>query len=224
MPSPRKVAIVDYAMGNLFSVKHACEWAGLDAVITSSASEIQAADAAILPGVGAFGDAMATLDELGVSDVLRGYAAEGRPLFGICLGLQLLMDESEEFGQHAGLGIVPGKVKFFGQPHEGDRMLKVPQVGWNRVELPGTRDSWCGTPLEGERNSDYFYFVHSYYVVPDDSEVVVSTTRYGDVEFCSSVQSGSVFACQFHPERSGPQGLLMYRNIASVVEAHAEAR
>ena len=207
------VAIVDYGMGNLFSVKQACERVGLAAKVTPSSDDVRAASAVILPGVGAFGDAMDALRRLGLVDVLRDVAAAGTPLMGICLGLQLLMRTSHEFGVHGGLGLVDGDVVRLDAP-AASRRLKVPHIGWNRLEVPRAR-SWSGSWLEGVREGAWMYFVHSFYVRPADPDLVISTTRWGDVDVCSSLQSGNLFGCQFHPERSGPEGLRIYRNFAA---------
>ena len=214
---PSRVAIVDFGMGNLFSVSRSCEEAGMVPVITRDRAEILASDAVILPGVGAFGDAMRTLHQLDLVSVLRDVAASPVPLIGICLGMQLLMSESEEFGSTRGLGIVPGRVEWL-QPAEGSgRRVKVPEVGWNAIWSGDSDRQWAGTPLEGQSNGAFMYFVHSLTVVPEDLGVSISTTRYGGVEFCSTLRSGSVFACQYHPERSGPGGLEWYRTLARLV-------
>ena len=222
------VAIVDYGLGNLFSVMQACEHAGLRGFLASAANEIAEADAVILPGVGAFGDAMASLHRLDLVEPLRDAAASGKPLFGICLGLQLLMEESEEFGAHRGLGIVRGDVVRFGTPKESGRTLKVPQVGWNRIleanHQEATAGLWKDSPLEGLSDGTFMYFVHSFYVRPEVSELNVSTTRYGDVDFCSSLKTGNIFACQFHPERTGPEGLRIYCTLASSLSLAREER
>ncbi len=222
-----KVAIVDHGLGNLYSVKHACLHIGLEAEITSSRRDILSADAVILPGVGAFGDAMATLHRLDLVSVLRDIAVSRKPLLGICLGVQLLMTESYEFGRHKGLGIIEGAVVRFDHPREGERILKVPQIGWNRIcrytptDNSGS-DPWAGTLLEEVRDRERMYFVHSYVVQPQDSSVILSISRYGQIEFCSSVHRGNVFACQFHPERSGVQGLEIYRNLARQLQRAAQ--
>ena len=218
-----KVAIVDYGMGNLFSVRQACEHARLDVNITSAREEILNADAVILPGIGAFGDAMATLSRLDLVGVLRDVAASGKALVGVCLGLQLLMTESFEFGRHRGLGIIEGQVVPFDNPVENARRLKVPQVGWNgvhRVDRGGNGQSaaWENSPLAEIRDGEFMYFVHSYIVQPEDTQVILSVSRYGQIEFCSSIHSQNIFACQFHPERSGGEGLKIYRNLASHIE------
>jgi glutamine amidotransferase len=206
-----KVAIVDYALGNLYSIKHACEYAGLESIITSSKDEIMQADGVLLPGMGAYGEAMHTLHKLDLVTVLRDYAASGRPLIGICLGIQLLLTESLEFGRHKGLGIIEGAVIPLDHPHEGERVLKIPQVGWN--QLHASR-SWTNTPLENIPNNEYMYFVHSFVPEPQDENIVLATSNYGGVDFCSSLQQKNIFACLFHPERSGVAGLQIYRNLA----------
>ena len=219
MPEMRtaRVAIVDFGMGNLFSVQRACEAVGLRARVTSGPTELLDSDAVILPGVGAFGDAMSSLVHLGLADALREVAASGKPLFGICLGLQLLMTESHEFGRHRGLGILEGDVVRFEQPREGQRALKVPQVGWNQIfRKPG--GSWEDSWLEDLADGTSMYFVHSFYVRPADPAVVLSVSRYGGITFCSSLRAGNLFACQFHPERSGPHGLRIYQRFAACLQ------
>jgi glutamine amidotransferase len=220
---PVKAAIIDYGLGNLFSIKHACTYAGIESEITASKQAIKAADVVILPGVGAYSDAMQALNKLDLVKPLQDIAESQKPLFGICLGQQLLMTESHEFGLHAGLNIVKGSVVRFRAPVDAlghgekqvPRKLKVPQVGWNHIcGLPTT--PWAGTPLEGIRDGEYMYFVHSFYVKPDAEDAVLTTSVYGGIEFCSSLRQGNVFACQFHPERSGLPGLQVYRNIAKM--------
>lgn len=214
-PESIRIAVVDYGLGNLFSVKHACEHVGMQAAITSSRDEILAADAVILPGVGAFGDAMAQLRRLDLVGPLRDIAATSKPLVGICLGMQMLMSESFEFGCHEGLGIIPGKVVRLENPRGDDgAALKVPHVCWDRMSRPGAgRDGWAGTLLDGLEDGVFMYFVHSFHVVPEDPLVGLATTRYGNIEFCSALERGNTFACQPHPERSGPDGLKVYRNL-----------
>ena len=205
------VAVVDYGLGNVFSVLRACEHVGLNAKLTSDRKDIAAAPAVILPGVGAFGDAMATLQRLDLVSVLRDAAAANKPLMGICLGLQLLMTESAEFGHHQGLNLIEGDVvRLPDAMKENGQRLKVPEVCWNQVRAARP---WKGTPLQDLAEGAYQYFVHSYYVRPTDANVVLSKTTYGQTEFCSSVEKGTLFACQFHPERSGPAGLTIYSNF-----------
>jgi glutamine amidotransferase len=227
MTSPRaNVAIVDYGLGNLYSVGRACERVDLEVRITSDVGELTAADAIILPGVGAFGDAMQNLHKLDLVGPLRELSLTGKPFFGICLGLQLLMTESEEFGTHEGLGIIPGRVVHLGAPQGSRGTLKVPHVGWNRVEAPGNDATrWEQSPLHDTQPGTFFYFVHSYCVEPDDQTVVLSETTYGDRRFCSAVQKDNVIAFQYHPERSATDGNRVYNNIAAMIEqSHKEVR
>jgi imidazole glycerol-phosphate synthase subunit HisH len=210
-----KVAIVDYALGNLFSIAHACEHVGLQSIITSSKEDILRANAVLLPGMGAYGDAMQTLHKLDLVSVLRDYAASGRPLIGICLGIQLLLSESYEFGKHKGLGIIEGAVIPLDHPSEGERKLKTPQVGWNQIHASR---SWKDTPLENISENEYMYFVHSFVPQPLDVNMVLATTNYGGIEFCSSLQHNNIFACLFHPERSGKQGLKVYKKLKELIE------
>ena len=219
-----EVAIVDFGLGNLFSVAQACRAAGLQATITHDRHVIEQADAVILPGVGAFGDAMDTLRRRDLVGVLRDTPSRGVPLIGICLGVQLLMTESREFGRHAGLNVIAGEVVPLGRPQEEGRTLKVPQVGWNRIHAAGGIERWSATPLEGLHDGEFMYFVHSFVVQPEDRSVVQSTTIYGDVEFCSSVSRGPIFACQFHPERSGRRGLRVYQNLRQMMAVSVAER
>lgn len=221
--SKYRVAIVDYGLGNLFSVQQAFAYIGITARITSSRQEILAADAVVLPGVGAFGDAMAALHRLDLVQPLRDLAASPTPLIGICLGMQMLMSESEEFGRHPGLGIIEGPVVRFQDPKGRDgRILKVPQVGWNRLWRPRgtTAPFWQDTPLCSTRDGEFMYFVHSYYAKPVDPAAVLAWSRYGDITFCSAVARGSTFGLQCHPERSGPAGLQVYREVANLIAAN----
>jgi len=215
-PEGPRVAIVDFGMGNLFSVSRSCEEAGMRPVITSSKDEILAADAVILPGVGAFGDAMQTLHRLDLVSVLREIASSEVPLIGICLGMQLLMSESEEFGATRGLDVVPGRVVWLRDEGTEGRRLKVPEVGWNAIRACSSR-GWEGTPLKALPDGTFMYFVHSLVVMPDDPSVTLSTTTYGPIEFCSTLQAGNVFACQYHPERSGRAGREWYRRLERMV-------
>lgn len=222
------VAIVDYGMGNLFSVKHACQQAGLVADITCSRRDILEASAVILPGVGAFGVAIDTLTKLDLVGPLREVAASDVPLVGICLGMQLLMTESHEFGHHKGLGVIEGEVmRLEGRAGQGCS-LKVPQVGWNQIYSVGCPEagsgslvqasSWTGTILDGLRDGEYMYFVHSFFCKPARADTILAMTRYGQTEFCSVLGWRNVFACQFHPERSGPWGKHLYRNLLKLTE------
>ena len=217
-PKQPQVAIVDYGMGNLFSVRHACQYVGLEASITSSQQEIVSADAVILPGVGAFGDAMEALRRFDLTSPLKDVAASSKPLLGICLGMQLFMSESVEFGRHSGLGIIPGTVVRLENALGANGVLKVPHVCWNRLNrAAGAEDLWEGSLLSWLLDGVFMYFVHSFQVKPEDANVVIATTSYGIIEFCSAISYGNIFACQCHPERSGPEGLKVYSNLASLL-------
>jgi glutamine amidotransferase len=227
MTGPKvQAAIVDYGLGNLYSVKSACEHVGMNALITSAAGDLFSADLIILPGVGAYGDAMSALRRLSLIEPLREIGQSDKWLVGICLGMQLLMTESAEFGFHKGLDIVEGEVKPLENIEEPvnvngvSRRLKIPQVGWNQVWRDG--NNWDQTALDGLRDGEFMYFVHSFYVVPAYEGFTVSTTRYGSIEFCSSLQYNNVFACQFHPERSGVEGLRIYDKIRKLVKSSLE--
>jgi len=199
------IALIDYGMGNLGSVSNALRFIDCDYQITSDPEVLGGADAAILPGVGAFGDCMDNLREYKLVEPIREYIASDRPFLGICLGLQLLFTEGEEMGTHAGLDVVPGRVIRF--THD----LKIPQIGWNQIDIQQD----C-PQLEGIPGGSYVYFVHSYHVVPEDDAVIATTTDYG-YEFCSGIRRGNLFATQFHPEKSSDFGLQILRNFAGEV-------
>ncbi len=206
-------------MGNLFSIKQACAHVGLETFITSDAQEIKMADAVILPGVGAFGNAMEHLKEKDLIKTIHEVIAQGKPFFGICLGMQMLMSESEEFGRHKGLDIIPGRVIRFPSRGAKENVIKVPQVGWNQVYLADqfklNPERSCWSDLA---NGEYMYFVHSYYVIPQNSNVVALETVYEDVKYCSGLVKNNIFATQFHPEKSADKGIKIYQNWAKLVE------
>ena len=201
------VVVVDYGMGNLRSAQKGLEKAGVKSVITSDPATVQAADAVVLPGVGAFQDCMANLAETGLVAPVMGAIEQGKPFLGICLGMQLLMTISEEFGVHRGLDVIPGRVVRF----DPDTRLKVPHMGWNRVHYSGDNRLF-----EGIEDGSFFYFVHSYYVAPEDGSVVSGWTDYGE-RFCSAIARGNLFATQFHPEKSHNHGLKVLENFGRIV-------
>ena len=205
------VAIIDYKMSNLFSVQAACENVGLSSTITSDKNEILDAKVAILPGVGAFGEAMKYLSDLKLDDTIFQFVDSGKPFVGICLGLQLLFDSSEEFGDYSGLGLIKGKVKKFKFHSHNYTKYPVPQIGWNKIGKNGS--SWGNTLLCNNTNDDFMYFVHSYFVEPENDNIMLSKTTYGNTEYCSSIQQNNIFACQFHPEKSGEIGLNIYKTL-----------
>lgn len=189
------IAIIDYGAGNLMSVKNALDFLGADSKITSVAEEILAADKIILPGVGAFGDAMASLNKSGLADVVRTAVKSNIPLLGICLGLQLMFEESEEARGVKGLGIFKGRVVKI--PDTG---LKIPHMGWNSL------DASDGSKILAGADKQFVYFVHSYYIKPSDESIVSAYTEYGE-RLAVAAEQGNVFAVQFHPEKSGETGM-----------------
>ncbi|MCD6521767.1 imidazole glycerol phosphate synthase subunit HisH [Candidatus Calescamantes bacterium] len=197
------IVVVDYGMGNLRSVAKAVEKSGYTVKVSGEYLDIKRAKKIILPGVGAFGKAMENLKKQGILDVIKEELKEGTPYLGICLGLQLLFERSEE-GNAKGMGVIKGVVKRF--PHLPS--LKIPHMGWNQVKLRmEVEDLFDGIP-----DNSYFYFIHSYYVVPVEKEIIATTTFYG-LEFVSSIKKGNLFACQFHPEKSGKIGLKLLENF-----------
>lgn len=211
-----RIQIVDYRLGNLFSIQQACRHAGLDAFVSASAQSLQDADGIILPGVGAFGSAMANLKELRLIEPLIEAVKGGKPLLGICLGMQLLFDSSEEFGSHLGLGLLSGNVRRLPDQSEESRKLKVPNVGWNRVVFPEHRI--IEKNLWGLRNGAFMYFVHSYHVVPNETSDNLAFTRFGQLHYCSAVQRKNILGVQFHPERSALEGINFYRHWAGWIQ------
>ncbi|MBB6735364.1 imidazole glycerol phosphate synthase subunit HisH [Cohnella zeiphila] len=203
------IAIIDYGMGNLHSVSKALERLGCETAVTSSPEEILAADGAVLPGVGAFGDAMRNLRETGLDATVKEFASLGKPLLGICLGMQLLFDESEEHGRHEGLGLLPGRVVRF----EGD--YKVPHMGWNELTF-----AQASNPLFEGLQPGYVYFVHSYHALPEKREDLLATTDYHQ-PVTAIVGRGSLYGMQFHPEKSGELGMALLRNFTRLVPARS---
>lgn len=220
-----RVAIIDYGMGNLFNVERACARVGLRSVVTADKDIIVKSSGIILPGVGAFGDAMNNLKRMDLVGLIRDEIGQRKPFLGICLGMQLLLTESEEFGGHKGLDIVGGRVIRFNNMDQKNHIIKVPQVGWNRIffnkSQSTNQDDFI---LQTISNGEYMYFVHSYYVVPDDDTITMTTTCYEDIRYCSSLLKDSVFSVQFHPEKSGLEGLKIYENWARKVNEYKEIR
>ncbi|MDY4975602.1 MAG: imidazole glycerol phosphate synthase subunit HisH [Clostridia bacterium] len=202
------IAIIDYGAGNLRSVQKALEFLGAQGEITKDRQKILAADRAILPGVGAFGDAMLRLRQSGLDTAVTDFAASGKPFLGICLGLQLLFEESEESPGVKGLGIFQGKIKKI----PGKEGLKIPHVGWNQLEITQPEGV-----LRGLGESPFVYFVHSYYMEPQNRDLIAAVTEYG-IRLPVAVQKGNVAAVQFHPEKSGDTGLHILRNFIEMGE------
>jgi glutamine amidotransferase len=198
------IAVIDYGMGNLKSVTNALEKLGADAVVTRDKQVIKASKAIILPGVGAFGKCIENLEKLELLDFIKETIGEGKQYLGICLGMQVLFESSEEAPGIAGMGVLKGTVpRFTGN-------IKIPHMGWNNIKIVKETEI-----LRGIDNSEYFYFVHSYYCSPEDKGIVATTTTYGE-EFVSSVQKDNIFACQFHPEKSQKVGLQLLQNFVNL--------
>ncbi|SNZ08519.1 glutamine amidotransferase [Persephonella hydrogeniphila] len=202
------ITVVDYGMGNLRSVAKALEKVGLQVKVSSNPEDIKNAKAIVVPGVGAFGDAMHNLERLGLLKPVLDSIKEGKPYLGICLGLQILFEYGYEFGEHKGLGVLKGKVIRF----ENKEGYKVPHMGWNQAWIKQEEGLFSGV-----KNGEYFYFVHSFYAVPSDSSDIASITDYS-VDFCSAVQKENIWAVQFHPEKSQKAGLKILENFKSFVE------
>lgn len=210
------VIIIDCGLGNLFSVKHALLHVGINPTISSDKQLIKNAKVIILPGVGAFGDAMQQLKKLDIIAPIIDHSQSGKLLVGICLGMQLLFNESEEFGNHKGLGIIDGRIRKFSHAIEGQK-IRVPQIGWNTIYMPN-KQKWENTPLANTNQNEYMYFVHSYYAHPDNKEEILSLTSYESFEYCSAIRKGNIFAFQFHPEKSGKEGLKIYRSFSDLIK------
>ncbi|KUK10336.1 MAG: Imidazole glycerol phosphate synthase subunit HisH [Clostridia bacterium 41_269] len=202
------VVIIDYGMGNLLSVQKAFLSMGIKAEISNDPRKIVKAKGIVLPGVGAFSDAMKNLKEVGADEAIKEAVFEGVPFLGICLGLQLIFSVSFEDGEHKGLDLIPGEVKRL------PSSVKVPHMGWNQIKIRKNRE--CAI-FKGIEDESFFYFVHSFYVNPLNEDVVAATTEYG-IEFCSAVCRENIFGVQFHPEKSSALGLKVLKNFGELVE------
>jgi glutamine amidotransferase len=200
----KKVAVVDYGMGNIYSLAQALNSLGAQPIIVSSADQLQRADSVILPGVGAFGEAMLQIEKRGIRHAIIQKAKSKTPLFGICLGMQILFSESHEHGRYRGLDLIRGTVERFPEVAEDGQRLRVPNIGWRKL---GDVSPTTGESLLGIARDHEMYFVHSYFVIPTNAAVTTSTSNYCGINFCASVLSENLFATQFHPEKSGDAGI-----------------
>ena len=210
--SRKQVVIIDYHLGNLFSVNQALLNIGLNVKISSQPADVLSADALVLPGVGAYRDAMQNLNSLNLMTPIKAVIDGGKPFLGVCLGLQLLFSESEEFVLTKGLGVLKGRVKRFNNINSCGEVRKVSQISWNRIFKIDGR-TWEDSPLKGINEGEFMYFVHSFFVEPDE-EVGITQTNYDGQVYISSIQKDNIFACQFHPEKSAIEGLRIYNNWA----------
>lgn len=206
-----EVAVIDYGMGNLLSVRRGLEHCGATVVVTSDHDEILAARRVVLPGVGAFADGMAELRRRGLDAVVRELADRATPLLAICLGMQMLLDESEEFGTNNGLGLIPGRVIQVPATRADGRPQKIPHIGWNSLEPAEGRKSWEGTCMREVRPGSSAYFVHSFMAAPSSPEHRIADCLYGGVPVSAAIGHASILGCQFHPEKSGEVGLAILR-------------
>lgn len=201
-----QVTIIDYGIGNLYSVGRAFEVCGADVIFASEPEHIARAQHLVLPGVGAFESGMAGLHERNLVEPIRSYSAAGKPLMGICLGMQMLASVSEEFGEHKGLDLIPGRVRSLPQTTVEGEVQKIPHIGWSKLhKVPGA--DWHQTSLAGVQEGDSLYLVHSFAVHTDDPSHQIAFSRFGGHEVCTVIRRGPLIGCQFHPEKSGPVGL-----------------
>jgi imidazole glycerol-phosphate synthase subunit HisH len=212
-----EVTVIDYGLGNLYSVQRGLEQCGATVNITADPKEILSAERLILPGVGAFGNAMNTLNRLALADVVREFASSGKPLLGICLGMQLLLDGSEEFGEHRGLSIIPGRVVPIPTTTVTGEQQKIPHIGWNAlVPAEGQEAHWKNSLMSGVDVGSAVYFVHSFMALPDEAADRLSDCQYGGHSVAAVIRRGNVVGCQFHPEKSGKTGLAMLKAFCAL--------
>lgn len=206
--SARHVTVLDYGIGNLLNVVRALEHCDAQVNVVAHSAEVRVLpDRLVLPGVGAFADAMVELRLRGFDDLVKRYVATERPFLGICVGAQMLFDASEEHGEHAGLGLVPGRVQPVPAVAPDGQVLRIPHIGWGELNMPTVRSSWEKTPLARVQPGQAVYFVHSYAPVPVHEEHRLADTSYHGVRICAAVVRDQIFGCQFHPERSAEAGL-----------------
>ncbi len=211
-----KVTVVDYGSGNLLSVCRALRHCGAEVTTTESGAEITRAGRLVVPGVGAMADSMRNLEARGLVEPIRAFARSDRPLLGICVGMQVMFDASEEFGVHAGLGVLGGHVRIIPNRRSDGTRRKIPQIGWNALVLPAGVNGWNGTILAGLPEEPAAYFLHSFAVDPKDDAIRLAECEYEGVRLCAAVKSGLVYGCQFHPEKSGEVGLTILRNFLAL--------
>lgn len=209
-----KITLLDYGMCNLLNVARAFEHCGAEVIITEDAAIAQRAEKLVVPGVGAFRDCINELEARGLADAIKLFIQTGRPFLGICVGMQMLFEGSEEFGEHAGLGVLAGRVMAIPKTTTDDRMLRVPHIGWNHLIAPETGRNWRGTLLDQFKDEQpAFYFVHSFAAKPDDPAIRLADTLYGGHRICAAIQRENIMATQFHPEKSGTAGLKILKQF-----------
>jgi glutamine amidotransferase len=210
-----RIAIIDYELGNLFSVKNALNSIGLEAIITNKDDIILSCDAAILPGVGAFNIAMQNILKFGLDNTIKRFISTGKPFIGICLGFQLLFTKSNEFVETKGLGIIDGEVLKIPTLFDGKK-IRVPNVGW--LSIYNKKGVFLNDEFNNLQQNEYMYFVHSYFAKPLNENLIVASCMYENFEFCSAIKKDNVFGVQFHPEKSGEKGIQIYQNLKKLIE------
>tara|TARA_Y100001935_G_scaffold253855_1_gene261243 strand:- start:4779 stop:5438 length:660 start_codon:yes stop_codon:yes gene_type:complete len=211
-----KITIIDYDNGNLESVYRACDYVGMTPIISSNQSEIDKSDAIILPGVGAFGDAMKSLKERNLIDPIYNFINTGKIVVGICLGMQLFLNKSEESSKENGLGLIEGECLHFSKFFQNTN-TKVPQIQWNTIYSENKIDFNEGSPFNSLKQNEFMFFVHSFFVKTKNKNDILALSKYGDIEYCSALQKDNIIGMQFHPEKSGPKGLEIYENIKNII-------
>lgn len=212
------IVIIDYGIGNVLSVKRAFAYVGADATITSSVDLIRNAKALVLPGVGAFGSAMKELEKRSLVEPIKEFVQSQRPFLGICLGMQMMMDESEEFGLHGGLGFIQGKVLKISDKDKEGNAQKIPHVGWNSITDATGKEMFEEGILRGIKQGSSFYFVHSFTPVPSHEEERMADAYYGGIRIAAVIRKGNLYGCQFHPEKSGAKGLVLLKNFVDLAD------
>ncbi|MFC5299826.1 imidazole glycerol phosphate synthase subunit HisH [Azospira restricta] len=213
----KRITLVDYGMANLLNVARAFEHCGAEVRVVEDPKSVASAGRLVVPGVGAFKDCIDEVNSRGFGDAIRDFVATGRPIFGICVGMQILFDVSEEFGEHKGLGILPGRVRAVPNRTVSGEPQRVPHIGWNHLVRPATGRNWRGTLLDGlDGKRPAVYFVHSFAADPADPTDRLADCLYGGHAICAAVQRGNLMATQFHPERSGETGLSLVRRFLDV--------
>lgn len=214
----KSVTVVDYGIGNLYSVGRAFEKVGASVTVTDSPTLIRGAERLVLPGVGAFADGMEGLRQKRLVEPILAFHASQRPMLGICLGMQLLFEQSEEFGNHAGLGLIPGRIRAIPRRDGSGAAIRTPHIGWNALRLPDHRQSWAHSILGDCRPGDSVYFVHSFAAWPSNESHRLADSEYCGQRISAVVQVGSLAGCQFHPEKSGKTGLAIISAFLSLAQ------
>jgi glutamine amidotransferase len=211
----RRVTVIDYGVGNLHNVCCAFEHCGAEVILATDADRIIRAERLVLPGVGAFADGMHGLQEIGAVDAIRLHARSGRPFLGICLGMQMMLDRSSEFGSTGGLSLLPGEVVPIPALGEDGAQHKIPRIGWEQLLLPEGRADWEKSILQGVTSGQSVYFVHSFMAAPANPQHRLADYDYDGIKVCAAIQNGNLYGCQFHPEKSGEVGLEILRNFVA---------